>query len=43
MTRIENISAEYSIKYPEVESEFEVQAWIFSRLKDAGFDVRGEV
>ena len=31
------------IKYPEKESEFEIQAKLFSELKQRGFDVRGEV
>lgn len=31
------------IKYPYKESEFEIQAAIFNRLKELGYDVRGEV
>lgn len=31
------------IKYPTKESEFEIQATLFNRLKELGHDVRGEV
>ena len=31
------------IKYPPVESEFEVQAWLWSELRRAGINARGEV
>jgi len=36
-------SAAYSVGYPEMESEFEVQAWLYSTLRSTGIDVRGEV
>jgi len=32
-----------SLGYPSSTSEFEVQAYIFSELKDKGYDIRGEV
>ena len=31
------------IGYRETESEFEAQAWIYWKLRERGFDVRGEV
>lgn len=31
------------IPYPNERSEFEIQAWLFAKLRQAGFDVRGEV
>lgn len=31
------------LPYPTYQSEFEVQAWLFSTLRAAGLDVRGEV
>lgn len=36
-------NAEFSLLYPAIESEFEVQAWLYGNLRDLGFDVRGEV
>ena len=36
-------SQEKTIKYPLCDSEFEVQAWLFSELRSKGYDVRGEV
>ena len=41
--RIEPESHMYEIKYPEIESEFEVQAFLYSELKKKGIDARGEV
>lgn len=41
--RIEATGRDFEIGYPEVHSEFEVQAFLFSELKLAGFDARGEV
>jgi hypothetical protein len=37
------VSAARSIPYPSHDSEFEVQAWLYMALREAGFDVRGEV
>lgn len=36
-------TSEHSIQYPQMDSEFEIQAYLFAKLKAAGFDVRGEV
>jgi hypothetical protein len=36
-------TAEDSIAYPETESEWEIQAFIWDRLSRRGFDVRAEV
>ena len=41
--RLETTGQEFEIAYPAVESEFEVQAFLFSELRRAGFDARGEV
>jgi len=41
--RIEPESSRYEIKYPENESEFEVQAFLYSALKKKCIDARGEV
>jgi hypothetical protein len=40
---LEPVTNRYKISYPEKESEFEVQAFLFSSLKALGLDVRGEV
>jgi len=36
-------SSELTLAYPEVRSEFEVQALVYWKLLEAGLDVRGEV
>lgn len=33
----------HTINYPHVQSEFEVQAWLYNALRTNGHDVRGEV
>ena len=43
VTRLEPASASHLIAEPSMQSEFEVQAWLFCALKQAGFNVRGEV
>jgi hypothetical protein len=37
------VSCERSIPYPKRHSEFEVQAWLYMALREAGYDARGEV
>ena len=43
LTKIQPTSSEYKITYPERNSEFEVQAALFSALLREGYVVRGEV
>lgn len=40
---VQAISGSLEIPYPAVESEFEVQAWLWAELRKAGFDAKGEV
>lgn len=41
--KLEFESSDHVIQFPEMESEFEVQAFLYSKLIDLGYAVRGEV
>jgi len=43
VTTLEHAGSTRAIPYPTQHSEFEVQAWLYMALREAGIDVRGEV
>lgn len=43
LTKLASTDSRHVVPYPPEQSEFEVQAFLYSSLKNAGLNVRGEI